>query len=638
MRNTLPSFFVTFLLFSSTVVGTSAKIQAQKPNVLILFTDDQRADTIAALGNDSIITPNLDELANRGCNVSSAYCLGANMGAVCRPSRNMLLSGRTYFRWANPTDGSAPQRNAPALDNTLPATFGAAGYETYHHGKQGNTAENIHRQFTHSHYLSDFDVRWSMEAGREIVDDAIDFLGHRDQPDAPWLMYLAFATPHDPRAASPEALSKYNPQDIPVPAASREAHPFDNGATIVRDEWTAVWPRTEQVLRDQMHDYYATITTIDTNIGRLIAELKRRGEFTNTIIVFSSDHGLAMGSHGLMGKQNVYEDGYKAPMLISGPGLKQGSADDPVYLMDLFPTLCDLAGLPIPEGLDGKSFAAMVMGDHPGPRESVMLSYTDVQRSVRHQNWKLIRYPQINRNQLFDLQSDPHELNDLADEAAQAGRIEDLLDRMRILQAEQGDDLELVHRSPGDGIFVAPKPRTADVSPPVLSGDHGPRLKSTSVTADDEDLQENAFTVMRPKGGHFIAISVGLTRTSPVSVSGLRFDIVGPGGGDSNRYTVVAGDPDSRWTPLLDAMNPKRQPVGIHGSVDGAIRQLGFVQSDGRFSPAVGPQQGSRDFDLRFDADGDSALGDRFRGFHGTFATHNGQVLIGSLGILSNPN
>ena len=411
---------------------------AAKPNVLILFTDDQRADTIRALGNSDIITPNLDQLANRGCNVSSAYCLGANRAAVCRPSRNMFLSGRTYFRWTQPKLGK-PQQNAPALTNTLPATFNAHGYETYHHGKRGNTAELIHKQFDHSHYLDDFADRWSMEAGKKIVDDAIQFLNTRDKPSSPWLMYLAFATPHDPRAASRSALAQYNAATLKLPPASADAHPYDNGSVVGRDEWTAPWPRSPQVIRDQLHDYYATITTIDDNIGRLIATLRHRDQLENTIVVFSSDHGLSMGAHGLMGKQNVYEHGYKAPMIIAGPGIRHGRADDPVYLLDLFPTLCDLTGIPIPHGLDGRSFASMLTSNQAGPREAVLLSYTDTQRAIRHQGWKLIRYPQINRSQLFHLASDPHETRDLSNDPPQGHRIRQVMAKMKTLQKEQGD-------------------------------------------------------------------------------------------------------------------------------------------------------------------------------------------------------
>ena len=183
----------------------------------------------------------------------------------------MLLSGRSYFRWAEPESGKSSQ-NAPALENTLPATFHAAGYETYHHGKRGNTAQLIHPQFDHSHYLDDFAARWSAPAGKEIVDDAMSFLSKRES-NRPWLMYLAFATPHDPRFASAQELEYYDSRELELPVNRAVAHSFDNGSVIVRDEWTALWPRSDEILQDQWADYYAVISAIDKQLGRLLAYL-----------------------------------------------------------------------------------------------------------------------------------------------------------------------------------------------------------------------------------------------------------------------------------------------------------------------------------------------------------------------------
>ena len=609
-----------------------------KPNVLILFTDDQRADTIRSLGNPDIHTPHLDTLVETGHHVSSAYCLGSNMPAVCRPSRNMFLSGRTYFRWTHPPEGT-PQRNAPALGNTLPATFNAAGYETYHHGKRGNVAENIHKQFDHSRYLNDFDVRWSMEAGKEIVDQAIEFLNRRPSKSSPWLMYLAFATPHDPRAASREALSRYHAQPLQLPSASAPSHPYDNGSVLGRDEWTALWPRTPQVIRDQLHDYYATITTIDAHIGRLLETLKARGDDENTIIVFSSDHGLSMGSHGLMGKQNVYEPGYKAPMILTGPGIKKGSTDDPVYLLDLFPTLCELTGIPVPQGLDGCSFAGMVRGETRGTRDAVLLSYADTQRAIRHQDWKLIRYPQINRNQLFHLANDPHETHDLASHGNQQRRIDRLLAKMKTLQREQGDSLSLRRANPLPARFQAPTTTmAAKVAPPLpASKPRARELHATTLAGWSGSSEGEPFTVLRPEGGYFTALAVGLSRTQPTVVTGLRIDITPQGAGDPDRETVIVGDPNSRWTPLLDQMKPHRQPIGIHGASGHVIDRIGFIQSDGRVSPAFGGRGGDTTFDLRIGVEDSSSLASAFRGFHGSTAEFNGSVAIESLGLLFAP-
>ncbi|WP_436715291.1 sulfatase-like hydrolase/transferase [Roseiconus lacunae] len=635
------SFASAAILFALATCGDllAPATAADRPNILILFPDDQRADTIAALGNPDIITPNLDQIADRGFHASSAYCLGANVGAVCRPSRNMLLSGRTYFRWTAPKNGK-PQANAPATDTTLPAVFNAAGYETYHHGKRGNTAQNIHRQFDHSHYLDDFNDRWSMQAGRKVIDDALSFLDARQanaaKSDSPWLMYLAFAMPHDPRAASEEALAMYDPDTLHLFPASRRAHPFDNGAVLVRDEWTAVWPRTEQVLRDQIHDYYAAITTLDQNIGRLIDRLRRDGELDNTLVVFSSDHGLGMGSHGLMGKQNVYEAGYKAPMVMAGPGIPHGTNDDPVYLMDLFPTLCELTGIAVPDGLDGESFAAMVREGKSGPRDAVLLSYTDTQRAIRQGDWKLIYYPQSRRTQLFNLDRDPNEQQDLSNDRSQSDRINSLFTVMKTLQDEQGDPLQIpVERQPMiEDDFIAPEIRLAKSGRPSLSATPS-GLHSTELSGRQTG---DPFSVLRPEDGYFAAVSVGLSRTAPKVVTGIRFDIVKGPARDADRWTEVVGNPQSRWTPLLDQMNPKRQPIGIYGAADGVLRRLGFIQTDTRIAPTFGGSDDGTPFEVRIPTETNTIASKQFAGFHGTVISGKQQTVIESLGLLYLPN
>jgi len=422
---------------------------AEKPNVLFLFADDQRPDTIAALGNPHIKTPHLDTLAQNGFVFNNAYCLGSNLGAVCTPSRNMLLSGRAFFRY---------QGNlAPADGPSLPASFKAAGYETYHHGKRGNTATAIQALFDHNKYLQDQQDRTCGEPGKEIADQAIAFLKSRDAK-RPFCMYLAFANPHDPRVAAPRYMEMYQRDKIPLPKNYLPLHPFDNGEQLVRDERLAPWPRAEEVVRKHLHDYYAVITAMDGHIGRLLAALKELGQFENTIVVYSADHGLAMGSHGLMGKQNLYEHSMKAPLIFSGPGIKPGRSDALVYLLDIFPTLCDFAGADIPSGLDGKSLKGIIEGRTPKVRDTLFLCYRDVQRAVRDDRYKLIRYPHINKSQLFDLASDPDELNNLAADPGQASRVKEMLALMADWQRELGDRAPLTSENPRPEKFTPPNP------------------------------------------------------------------------------------------------------------------------------------------------------------------------------------
>ena len=180
------------------------------------------------------------------------------------------------------------------------------------------------------------------------------------------------------------------------------------------------------VVREHLTDYYGVITYLDMQIGRILEALKDQGAYDNTIIVFSSDHGLALGSHGLFGKQNIYEDGMKVPLIFAGPGIPRGRSDAFAYLFDVFPTLSELAGVPVSAKIDGKSLTPVIRGQSEGVRDTVFLAYRDFQCAIRQGDWKLIRYPQINRSQLFNLKDDPAETKDLAGDPASAGKLKEL--------------------------------------------------------------------------------------------------------------------------------------------------------------------------------------------------------------------
>jgi arylsulfatase A-like enzyme len=419
----------------------TAKAQSKKPNVLFLFTDDQREDTVSALGNPHIKTPNLDTLANSGVVFTNAYCMGGFSAAVCLPSRMMLLRGRSWFS----------VRGLPEDAPNFPRSLNEAGYVSYHHGKRGNTARTVHPSFTHSHYLNDNDVRMSGHPGKIVADDAIRFLREREK-EKPFFMYLAFGTPHDPRIATQEYLDKYDEKTIPLPPNFKPFHPFDNGEMGIRDERLAPWPRTKEVIRRHLRDYYAVITYLDEQIGRIIATLKETGEFDNTIIVFSSDQGIAIGSHGLMGKQNLYEHSMGVPLIFSGPGIPKGKSSDAfAYLFDVYPTVCELVGARVPDSLEGKSLAPVIRGTSDAVRDTIFLAYRDVQRSVRRGRWKLLRYPQIHKTQLFDLKEDPYETENLADDPAYAHRVREMMTLMVQQQTLFGDTLPLTSDRPKPG-------------------------------------------------------------------------------------------------------------------------------------------------------------------------------------------
>lgn len=457
-RQLLHGLSILLLMLTTSASAADSK---PRPNVLFLFADDMRADSIAALGNPAVKTPNLDALVKRGFAMRNAYCLGGNSPAVCTPSRNMLLSGKAFFRWKEFAPPNNPKQKgaiAPGDGPNFPLSMKDAGYFTYHHGKKGNTAPLIQAKFDVNKYLNnDEGERRSGEPGKEIVDDAIKFLGERPADAKPFFMYLAFGNPHDPRVAAQKYLDQYDRDSIPLPKNFRPVHPFDNGEMTVRDEKLLPWPRTEADVRRTLHEYYATITALDFHIGRLLETLRASGLLDNTIVLFSADQGIAVGSHGLLGKQNLYDAGMKAPLIFAGPGIPQGVSDALVYLLDIYPTVCELAGGTKPAGIDGVSFRPVLIGQSRTARKELFLSYLSVQRAIRDERWKLLRYPQVNVTQLFDLQTDPDETNNLADDPAQRERVAKMLTHLAEVQPAWGDTAPL----------TVPNPKPAAWSPPA---------------------------------------------------------------------------------------------------------------------------------------------------------------------------
>mgnify|MGYP001816519714 CR=1 FL=1 len=225
-----------------------------------------------------------------------------------------------------------------------------------------------------------------------------------------------------------------------------------------------------------LHDYYAVITGMDHELDRLIQSIDDLGLSGSTLIVFSSDQGIALGSHGLMGKQSLYEDVQKVPLLIAGPGIKPGSSDAFAYLHDLLSTFCELADLPAPENIDGISLAPVLAGKQTAVRDTITLAYCDTQRSVRNDRWKLIRLPQINKSMLFDLANDPHETTDLASDPEKNKIMERMTAMLRKEQQRLGDTLPLTAVHPKPAAFTPRKPRIKTAFPAGgLAPGAGPR-------------------------------------------------------------------------------------------------------------------------------------------------------------------
>jgi arylsulfatase A-like enzyme len=249
----------------------------------------------------------------------------------------------------------------------------------------------------------------------------------------------------------------YDPAKIPLPAAFMPQHPWDNGEMACRDELLAPWPRTPEDTKQQIADYYACVTGLDHHVGRIFAELKKSGQWDNTIIIFTGDNGLSLGEHGLFGKQNLYEfGGMHVPCVIAGPGIPKGRSDALIYLMDLFPTFAEFGGAKLPEGIEGQSIAPILHGEKTKVRDVLYTGYRECQRAVRDDRWKLIRYPLVDRTQLFDLAADPHELTNLADKPEHAAKLAEMTALLEKEMREYGDTAPLKVANPKPAEWTPP--------------------------------------------------------------------------------------------------------------------------------------------------------------------------------------
>lgn len=410
---------------------------AKPPNVLLIVVDDQSPFDLQQYdAKSSLQTPNIDRIANRGIVLDAAYHMGANVGAVCTPSRHMIMSGRTV--WHLPTAPRAAELSPKGLEEqTLAAVFRKAGYATMRTCKVGNSYEGANKQFevrkdaTKRGNTHQSGSGWHGDQVVEYLDDRI-----QKQDQRPFLIHFGFSHPHDTRDGTDDLLAKYgatnhtdetskpmlNAKQPKLPINYLPQHPFNNTDAGVRDEVavSGVWRNRDQAtVRNEIGRQFACVEFIDQQIGRVLDKLQAMGELENTYVIYTSDHGIAIGRHGLMGKQNLYEHTWRVPMIVSGPGITPGTrAAGNVYLLDLLATCCDLTGVPAPSTNEGSSFKAVLQGKQSTIRDTLYGVYCGGakpgMRCVRQGDWKLIRYESADgktrETQLFNLKENPDEL------------------------------------------------------------------------------------------------------------------------------------------------------------------------------------------------------------------------------------
>ena len=430
--------FLSALILSSFSIFPSAFAAEKRPNILFILVDDQSPFDLKTYNPMSPLeTPNIDRLARDGMVFDGAYHMGSFSGAVCTPSRHMIMSGRTV--WHLPIAPGAMQKGLcpPGLEqNTIPSVFNRAGYDTMRTCKQGNSYEAANKLFTVRH---DATKRGgTAETGSAWHGDRVmDYLTQREaSKDAdPFLIYFGFSHPHDERDGTPELLAKYgavnhadqaspppaNPKSPKLPSNYLPAHPFPHGHPGLRDEVavSGVWERRdERTMRNELGREFACSENIDEQIGRVLERLQAMGELDNTYIFYTADHGMAIGRHGLQGKQNLYEHTWRVPFIVKGPGIQPGArVEGNIYLLDVLATFCDLAGIAAPETNEGFSFKPVLEGKKAAVRDVLYGVYNGGtkpgMRSVKQGDWKLIQYDvmagAVRETQLFNVKENPDE-------------------------------------------------------------------------------------------------------------------------------------------------------------------------------------------------------------------------------------
>ncbi|PCJ97396.1 MAG: choline-sulfatase [Flavobacteriaceae bacterium] len=480
--------------------GKENELKTKAPNIVFIYTDDQTYESVRALGNTEIYTPNLDRLVNSGTTFTHAYNMGGWHGAVCVASRSMMISGS--FMWnAKQKDSLWAKKDALALSQTWSKLLENKGYKTYVTGKwhvaapadeifahtahirpgmpgdrrnELNVAEkkwrtasgdmkdwNSYMPVGYARPLNQNDNEWlptdSLQGGfweggkhwSEVVkEDAFDFIKDAKTKDNPYFMYLAFNAPHDPRQAPQKFLDMYPLDKIKVPANFLPEYPWKNeigNTAFLRDEALAPFPRTEYAIKKHRQEYYASISHLDEQIGEILDALEDSGKMNNTYIFFASDHGLSVGQHGLIGKQSLFDHSIRVPLIVVGPNIPEGKKmNQDVYLQDIMATSLELAGIQKPAYVQFNSFMDIIKGQEQHSHyDAVYGAYVDYQRMIRKDGYKLLVYPKIDKVLLFNLENDPKEINDLSDNPDYAQKVQTMFKDLIDLQKTMDDDLEL---------------------------------------------------------------------------------------------------------------------------------------------------------------------------------------------------
>ncbi len=424
----------------------------KRPNILFLLTDDQMYNTIHALGNEDIITPNFDALAKEGTSFVNAYLPGGYTGAICMPSRAMINTGKYLTSIKN--DGASLDGAFTTLGECLKENgYYAFGCGKWHNGpdaftrsfssgenaffsgmwdhwnvpvchydKEGkyDNVVNFIVNFTHSNKLRKVHcdkINPGVHSSTLIADTTIEFINSYKE-EKPFFCYSAFLAPHDPRTMPEEFKELYRDKKIKLPKNFEAEYPVQYPKNSIRDEVLTSYPRKDDEIINEIKDYYAMITHLDFEIGRIVKALKDKGIYNDTLIILVSDNGLSIGSHAFLGKQNLYEEAIKVPLIMKGPKIEQNrKVTNRLFLYDIYPTLCEYLSIEIPGSVEGQSFYSALTSETTEERDNMYFIALDRARAIIQGDYKYSLYYNEQNGKfeavLYNLKEDPYEMNNL---------------------------------------------------------------------------------------------------------------------------------------------------------------------------------------------------------------------------------
>ena len=468
-------------MFSRRAFLALAAQQPQRPNILFVMVDEMRSDCMGCVGHQTVKTPTLDNLAKQGVLFRNAY----TVSPVCCPSRASVFSGR-YSRVHGVVRNGIPHNDGEIF---LPTILKHYGYHTAIAGKLHYnpsrfsygfdnfwtfTSEGPNPQDGHIAYLrkkhGKSAAKWARKPGTEpwpddelgrdvgefaypiedfetewITDRSIGYLRQRAQSTEPFFLFASYLKPHSPSVEPKPYFNLYNPATIPVVPLPKDAKEIRAKA---KGRARRKHIDDEHMQRVMTALYYGAITHIDTELARLFAELTRLGLAKNTVVIFTSDHGNMLGDRGLWFKDFMYEGSAHVPLIIKTPNAKPREQQQIIENIDLMPTILDYAKIPVPNGIQGRSFHALIeKGKQPNWKNRCISDLTATMHLA--QGWKFID----NHNgvlELYNLTNDPLEKENLANDPRSKSRLHFAQSELTKWRAENPPKINIPGLTPPD--------------------------------------------------------------------------------------------------------------------------------------------------------------------------------------------